>query len=74
MFEVGDLVRFREEGVVTIMRNKPTKAIGLITKIDRDAYHCYSGDMDDRVYLIWLGTDIEEVLPEFYLEKLNKDA
>ena len=31
-------------------------------------------DMDDRITLIWLGTDEEETLPEFYLEKIDKDT
>jgi hypothetical protein len=74
MFEIGDLVRFKTEGVVTILRNHPTKKIGLITEIDREAYLCYSGDMDDRVTVVWLGTDMEERMPEFYLEKVDEDT
>ena len=73
MFEIGDLVRFKSHGVVTILRNHPVKKIGLITEIDREAYHCYSGDMDDRVTVVWLGTDMEERMPEFYLEKVEKE-
>ena len=63
MFEIGDLVRFRTEGIVTILRNNPTKKIGLIVDIS-------SGDMDDRITVVWLGTDIKEVMPEFYLIKV----
>ena len=74
MFEIGDLVRFRTEGVVTILRNNPSKEIGLITEIDREAYLCYSGDMDDRVTVLWLGIDEEERMPEFYLEKVDDDT
>ena len=70
MFEIGDLVKFRTEGVVTILRNNPTKELGLIVDISREAYHCYSGDMDDRVTVLWLGTDIKEAMPEFYLIKV----
>jgi hypothetical protein len=70
VFEIGDIVRFKTEGVVTILRNKPTKELGLIVDIAREAYHCYSGDMDDRITVIWLGTDVKEVMPEFYLEKV----
>ena len=74
MFEIGDLVRFRTEGVVTILRNNPTKEIGIVTNIIREAYHCYSGDMDDRITVIWLGSEIEETMPEFYLKKVDEDT
>jgi len=70
MFEIGDLVKFKKEGVVTLMRVSPYKKIGLVTEIQREAYLCYSGDMDDRITVIWLGADEEETLPEFYLEKI----
>lgn len=72
MFEIGDLVRFKTEGISTNLRNHPTKQIGLIIEIVREAYHCYSGDMDDRLTVIWLGTNIEEIIPEFYLEKVDE--
>ena len=74
MFELGDLVRFKTEGIVTLLRTHPSKEIGLITHIDREAYHCYSGDMDDRVTVMWLGTEVEETMPEFYLKKLDEDT
>jgi hypothetical protein len=74
MFEIGDLVKFRKEGVVTLMRTSPYKKIGLITNIQREAYLCYSGDMDDRITVIWLGANEEETLPEFYLEKVDEDT
>ena len=74
MFEIGDLVKFKDQGVATLTRANPHKKIGLITEILREAYHCYSGDMDDRITLIWLGTDKEETLPEFYLEKIDEDT
>jgi|TARA_R100000081_G_C4807113_1_gene168302 hypothetical protein len=74
MFEIGDLVRFRTEGVVTILRNNPTKEIGIVINIIREAYHCYSGDMDDRITVIWLGSEIEETMPEFYLKKVDEDT
>ena len=74
MFEIGDLGRFKTEGVVTILRNKPTKEIGLITEIDREAYLCYSGEMDDRVTVLWLGINEVERMPEFYLEKVEDTA
>ena len=74
MFEVGDLVRFKKQGVVTLMRASPNKQVGLITKIQRGVYLCYSGDMDDRITVLWLGTEEEETLPEFYLEKIDEDT
>jgi hypothetical protein len=74
MFEIGDLVKFKKEGVVTLMRVSPYKKIGLVTEIQREAYLCYSGDMDDRITVIWLGADEEETLPEFYLEKIDEDT
>ena len=74
MFEIGDLVKFKDQGVAKLTRDRPYKKIGLITEILREAYHCYSGDMDDRITLIWLGTDEEETLPEFYLEKIDQDT
>ncbi len=70
MFEIGDLVRFKKAGVVTIMRRRPSKKWGVIFDIHREAYQCYSGDMDDRIFVKWLGTDIEEVMPELYKEKV----
>ena len=74
MFEIGDLVKFKDQGVAKLTRDRPYKKIGLITGILREVYHCYSGDMDDRITLIWLGTDEEETLPEFYLEKIDEDT
>lgn len=74
MFEIGDLVKFKDQGVAKLTRTRPYKKIGLITGILREAYHCYSGDMDDRITLVWLGTEEEETLPEFYLEKIDEDT
>ena len=70
MFEIGDIVRFRNTGVVNKMRVNPTKDLALVVKIDREAYHSYSGDKEDRVYVIWLKNEVEECMPEFYLEKV----
>lgn len=72
MFEIGDLVRFKKTGVANKMRAKPGNSIAIIVEIVREAYHCYSGDMDDRITVIWLGTNIEEIIPEFYLEKVDE--
>ena len=74
IFEIGDLVKFKEQGVVTLTRASTNKKIGLITKIQREVYLCYSGDMDDRITVLWLGTEEEETLPEFYLEKIDEDT
>jgi hypothetical protein len=74
MFEIGDLVRFKKEGVVTILRTNPSKNLGLIVEIEREAYHCYSGDLEDKVTVIWLGMNEKESMPEFYLEKVDEDT
>ena len=74
MFEIGDSVRFKKTGVANKMRAKPGNEIALIVGIIREAYHCYDGDMDDRITVIWLGTEIEETIPEFYLEKIEEDT
>lgn len=73
MFEIGDIVRFKKAGVANRMRANPTKDLALVVKIDREVYHSYSGDKEDRVYVIWLGTEVEECMPEFYLEKAEEE-
>ena len=70
MFEIGDIVRFKKTGVANKMRAKPGNNMALVVKIDREAYHCYDGDVDDRITVIWLGSEVKEIMPEFYLEKV----
>jgi hypothetical protein len=74
MFEVGDLVKFKGEGVASMTRIKPHKKIGLVVHIERDVYQSYNGDTDDAITVSWLGTDEEEIMPEFYLEKVDEDT
>ena len=74
MFEVGDLVRFKKKGVFTKTREAPHKKIGLISEIEREVYHSYDGDCDDKITVIWLGSNDKESMPEFLLEKITKDT
>ena len=74
MFEIGDLVRFKKTGVANKMRAKPDKRLALIVSIEREVYYSYTGELDDKVSVIWLGTEVEETIPEFYLEKVDKDT
>lgn len=71
MFEIGDIVRFKKTGVANKMRAKPGNPLALIVKIDRGVYHTYSGDKEDRIHVIWLNSEVEECMPEFYLEKVS---
>lgn len=74
MFKVGDLVRFRsEQEVLLLNRRTPDKKIGLVKKVDPEVYYSYSGDLDDRVTVLWLGTGKTDIMPEFYLEKMEKE-
>ena len=73
MFEVGDIVRFRKTGVANKMRAKPGNYVALVVSVDREVYHSYSGDLEDRVHVVWLGTEVEECMPEFYLEKVEEE-
>jgi hypothetical protein len=74
MFEIGDLVRFKKNGVLTKTREAPHKKIGLISEIVREVYRSYDGTIDDKITIIWLGSEDEESMPEFLLEKITKDT
>lgn len=74
MFEIGDLVRFKKNGVLTKTREAPHKKIGLISEIEREVYRSYDGTIDDKITIIWLGSEDEESMPEFLLEKITKDT
>jgi len=63
--------KFKKEGSVTLTRARPYKNVGLIVRIERESYLCYTGDMEDNITVSWLGADEEERIPEFYLEKLD---
>mgnify|MGYP003139911211 CR=1 FL=1 len=74
MFNVGDLVRFRDSGVFKKSREHPDKTIGLILSIERDAFLTYEGDYDDNIVVRWIPLGTEERLPEFLLEKVTENA
>ena len=74
MFEVGDLVRFRNEGVVKHHREHPNKVIALVIEIERNVFLTYTGDYDDRIKVKWMPLGKEEIMPEFLLEKITKDT
>ena len=74
MFEVGDLVRFRDKGVVKRNREHPDKTIALVIEIERNVFRTYQGDYDDRIKVKWMPLGKEEIMPEFLLEKITKDT
>ena len=74
MFEVGDLVRFRNTGVVKRNREHPDKTIALVIEIERNVFRTYRGDYDDRIKVKWMPLGKEETMPEFLLEKVTEDT
>ena len=74
MFEVGDLVRFRDKGVVKRNREHPDKTIALVIEIERNVFRTYQGDYDDRIKVKWMPLGKEETMPEFLLEKITNDT
>ena len=74
MFEVGDLVRFRDKGVVKRNRMEPGKTIALVIEVHRSVFYTYRGDYDDRVRVKWMPLGKEESMPEFLLEKVTEDT
>ena len=74
MFELGDLVKFREKGVVKRNREHPDKVIAIIIAIERDVYWSYAGDCDDAVRVLWMPLGEEEGMPEFLLEKVEDNT
>lgn len=74
MFNIGDLVRFRSEGVVKRHREHPDKTIALVIEVEREVYWSYDGDIDDRVVVRWMPLGEEESMPEFLLEKVTEDT
>ena len=74
MFDVGDLVKFKDKGVVKRNRMKPGKTIALVIAVERDQYWSYTGDMDDRVTVQWMPLGEKESMPEFLLEKATEEA
>jgi len=74
MFEVGDLVRFKNKGVVKRNREHPDKVIALVIDIERNVFWTYQGDYDDRIKVRWMPLGKEESMPEFLLEKVTEDT
>ena len=70
IFDVGDIVRIKDDETLQANRGAPHKNVGLIIKIVRQAYLPYTGEYDDKITISWMGTDFEESIPEFYLEKV----
>jgi len=74
MFEVGDLVRFRDKGVVKRNREHPDKTIALVIDVERNVFRTYAGDYDDRIKVRWMPLGKEEAMPEFLLEKVEDNT
>ena len=72
MFSVGDLVRFRRNGVVKTRYNS-TKMVGIVTLVERDLFASYDGVKQDLVVVKWLPLNEEEKMMEFYLEHLRPE-
>ena len=74
MFEIGDLVIFKNKGVVKRNRGHPDKTIALVIAVERNVFYTYRGDYDDRIKIRWMPLGKEESLPEFLLEKVTEDT
>jgi len=71
MFDVGDLVRFKNKGIGKTRYN-PNKKIGIVTSVRRNVFKSYDNSMEDLVVVRWLPWDKEERMMEFYLEHLEE--
>jgi hypothetical protein len=72
MFNVGDLVRLKESGIVR-SRNNVDKKIGIVVSIERNMFDSYDGSKEDLIVVKWMPYDKEERMMEFYLEHLEKE-
>jgi hypothetical protein len=72
MFNIGDLVRLRESGIVR-SRNNVDKKIGIVVSIERNMFDSYDGSKEDLVVVKWMPYDKEERMMEFYLEHLEPE-
>ena len=72
MFDVGDLVRFKNKGIAK-SRYSPHKRIGIVTSVRRDVFKSYDNSMEDLIVVRWMPCDTEEGMMEFYLEHLEKE-
>jgi len=70
MFNVGDLVKFRNAGI-TKSRYNSDKRIGIVVSVRRDVFKSYDNSMEDLVVVRWMPWDKEERMMEFYLEHLE---
>jgi len=71
MFNVGDLVRFKNKGIAK-SRYNPDKKIGIVISIERDMFDSYGGSKEDLIVVRWMPWDKEERMMEFYLEHLEE--
>ena len=71
MFDVGDLVRFKNKGI-TKSRYNPDKKIGIVTSVRRNVFMSYDGSKEDLVMVRWMPWDKEERMMEVYLEHLEE--
>jgi hypothetical protein len=72
MFNIGDLVRFKNKGVVKRNREHRNKTIALVIEIERNVFYTYQGDYDDKIRVKWMPLGEEEAIPEFLLEKVTE--
>ena len=72
MFDVGDLVRFKNKGIAK-SRYSPDKKIGIVISVRRDVFKSYDSSMEDLVVVRWMPLGKEERMMEFYLEHLEKE-
>ncbi len=72
MFNVGDLVRFKRNGIVKTRYNS-TKMVGIVTSVKRDLFSSYDGVKQDMVLVKWLPLNEEERMMEFYLEHMTPE-
>jgi len=74
MFEIGDLVKFKDKGVAKRNREHPDKVIAIVVAIDRDVFWTYTGDKDDSVTVQWIPLGAQESMPEFLLEEVAENT
>jgi hypothetical protein len=72
MFNVGDLVVFKNKGIAK-SRYSPNKRIGIVISVRRDVFKSYDNSMEDLIVVRWMPWDKEERMMEFYLEHLVKE-
>ena len=58
MFDVGDLVRFKNKGI-TKSRYNPDKKIGIVISVRRNVFMSYESHMEYRIWVPWMHWDKE---------------